>query len=312
MAFSFKSSDTSVEDGVVRIAVDQIDTALDEIRNPALSAAERVHQIRKRCKKVRGVARLVRPGLDDYAEINRRFRDIARSVSDMRDNGALLEIFDGLIDSAETGIPQEAQAPVRDWLVAQCEGALQKDAESRLVHTERQLQEARAAVATWSLDEPGLKSAMAGMAKTYRRARRKFSELGRDGDTEAFHEWRKHVKYHWYHARLCKRIAPDIMGIRISQLDQFAKWLGEHHDLYALQMCLAEAPEVIASAPAFGRIQEAIERRRRALEIAALSAGEQLFADKPKTIARRWRNDWIDWRAEPVLDRAGDQTDTAT
>lgn len=64
MSFSFRRSDGSVEAAVRRIAVRQIDRALEQIEAPDLEQAARVHEARKRCKKLRGLIRLVRPVFD--------------------------------------------------------------------------------------------------------------------------------------------------------------------------------------------------------------------------------------------------------
>ena len=55
MAYSFKIDDDSLTTAVRRVALDQIDTALDEAADDDISEAERIHQLRKRCKKLRGL-----------------------------------------------------------------------------------------------------------------------------------------------------------------------------------------------------------------------------------------------------------------
>lgn len=300
MAYSFKASDQSVEDGMIRIAIDQIDTALEELGDASLTIAERAYQVRKRCKKIRGLARLVKPGFAEYSEANRRFREIARSLSDLRDDYAILESFDVLVAQCVDAFQQDGLTVVRAWLIGQCRQRAGAVGETRLTQSEADLHEARKAVGNWSLEEPGLKAAMAGMARTYRRARRNFAKLRPDADPGVFHEWRKHVKYHWYHARLCKRIAPDQMELRIVEIHRLARWLGEHHDLTVLRASLDRAPKAVAAAPAFATIQEVIERRRIALEVAALESGERLFAEKPRALARRWQVYWTNWREGDV------------
>jgi hypothetical protein len=59
MAYRFKHSDASVQDGLHRVALDQIDKAIDECANGKLELHEKAHQLRKRCKKLRGLSRLV-------------------------------------------------------------------------------------------------------------------------------------------------------------------------------------------------------------------------------------------------------------
>ena len=66
--------------------------------NRALPEPEKIHQIRKRCKKLRAVLRLVRPGLSEfYASENAFFRDAARVLSPLRDTQSVLDAYDGLM-----------------------------------------------------------------------------------------------------------------------------------------------------------------------------------------------------------------------
>ena len=70
MSYRFEPGE-KVERGVKRMAREQIDKALAEIDSDELDVHERVHQVRKRCKKLRAIARLVRPALgSQYAGIN--------------------------------------------------------------------------------------------------------------------------------------------------------------------------------------------------------------------------------------------------
>ena len=78
MAYRFSVTDRSVQAGVRRIACEQIDKAIAEIENTELPLDETIFQIRKRCKKIRGLLRLVRPSFDGYARENAIFRDAAR------------------------------------------------------------------------------------------------------------------------------------------------------------------------------------------------------------------------------------------
>ncbi len=85
MAYRIKKGDKSVQAGLRRIADEQIGRALGEIDDDDLDFAEKVHQVRKRCKKLRGLIRLVRPAFDDYSAENGAFRDAAQMLSGVRD-----------------------------------------------------------------------------------------------------------------------------------------------------------------------------------------------------------------------------------
>ena len=69
MAYTFKRG-KSVQKNVRHIAESQVDKAIAEIDDSDLSMSDTVHQIRKRCKKLRGLIRLVRPRFGAYAAEN--------------------------------------------------------------------------------------------------------------------------------------------------------------------------------------------------------------------------------------------------
>ena len=80
MRYCFKRRER-VAKGVERIARDQLDRALRELRGKSSDAA--IHRARKRLKVVRAVLRLVRPELTPavFDRENTAFRDIGRRLS---------------------------------------------------------------------------------------------------------------------------------------------------------------------------------------------------------------------------------------
>lgn len=75
-----------------------------------------VHQVRKRCKKLRGLIRLVRPEFADYSAENAEFRDAARRLSPVPDARAILECYDRLIDHFGHQVQQDTLGAVRAQL----------------------------------------------------------------------------------------------------------------------------------------------------------------------------------------------------
>ncbi|HEX6986240.1 MAG TPA: CHAD domain-containing protein, partial [Planctomycetaceae bacterium] len=87
----------SVADGVARAAREEAEKALAAVTGGGRPADERIHDARTRCKKLRGLLRLVRPHLGDlYREENARLRDAARPLSAVRDAAVVLKAFDEL------------------------------------------------------------------------------------------------------------------------------------------------------------------------------------------------------------------------
>jgi hypothetical protein len=73
-----------------------------------------VHQVRKLCKKLRGLIRLVRPEFDNFQKEDEFFRDAARELSYVRDAQSII----GLIDRRRTEL-QTRTGPLGERLFAE-------------------------------------------------------------------------------------------------------------------------------------------------------------------------------------------------
>lgn len=290
MAYSFRTSDQSVETGLRRIAASQLEAGLDELRDDTLPRAEKVHAARKRCKKLRGLIRLVRPSFDGYSDENRVFRDAARSLSDVRDATASLEQVDELEDYFDAELKKAALKPLREALEKRRAAIDDDEVEEKLADMRLVFREALDRSETWSLEETGADAFMGGAAKTYGRARKAMKTARKSGDPADMHEWRKRVKYHWYHARLVKRLWPPVLGAYVDEADALSDDLGEHHDLHVLG---ERAKAVLGETSETAELLVGLAAARQAqLEEACFLRGEKLFAEKPDTLARRWGEWW--------------------
>src|SRR5207249_11002344 len=107
-------ADESVEDGIKRIVSKEIAQAIKEIDNPRLKRSEAIHEVRKHCKKIRSVLRLVRCQFEKtYQFENAWFRDTAKGLAELRDAEAIIETYDGLLDNFSDQMDRRAFAPMR-------------------------------------------------------------------------------------------------------------------------------------------------------------------------------------------------------
>jgi len=70
MGYKIKRKE-SIRNAVRRVADEQIGKGIAELDDDALPDPEKVHQLRKRCKKLRGLVRLVRPVAEDLYQLDR-------------------------------------------------------------------------------------------------------------------------------------------------------------------------------------------------------------------------------------------------
>ena len=112
------------------------------------------------------------------------------------------------------------------------------------------------------------------------------------------HEWRKHMKYHWYHARLLRGIWPATMQAHVEAASELADLLGDHHDLTVLRERLTKHPERYGGFDAARMVEKMAARREEQLAGKIFRRGALLLAERPKALARRWERYWQYSRGE--------------
>ncbi len=297
MAYRLKRKKT-VKAGVVKIATSQIDTAIEEIDDEEIDRHEVVHQVRKRCKKLRGLIRLIRPSFPDYQKENAFFRDAAGELSSARDAQSVIECFDDLVGYYKNRTDVARFEPIHRQLIDRRAERADKagELEDKLKTFRARMVEARDRVKTWKINDEGFDAVADGFMKTYQRGRKAFAKAYEKPSAENFHEWRKRVKYHWYHCRMLREIWPEMLKVHRTTADDLADLLGDDHDLAVLKETLEKESQRFGDGEDLERIVALIDDRRAELQFQAQFLGERLYAEKKKHIAGRFGSYWLSWR----------------
>jgi len=286
--------DESLADGMPRVVREQLDRAIGELSGDGTELSEAVHQVRKRCKKIRGLLRLFRGSFSaSYSEENAWFRDLARSLSAARDAEAMLESLDGLCNAFSDELREDAFGTVRHAMATR-RNEVQEDEElpQRVDETVARLEDARTRVLGWRLDDAGFAAVDKGFSRTYRRARKALDASYRDPTAERFHEWRKRVKYHWYHVRLLRDVWPGPMKVLAAETKQLADLLGDDHDLAVLRDTLLQEHDELGEQDEIDALVALASRRQEQLRAEAQTLGWRLFAEKPADYCNRLHASW--------------------
>ncbi|MFB6293886.1 MAG: CHAD domain-containing protein [Halonotius sp.] len=273
-------------DGKVQQGIDHIDDDIGQNKT--------VHEVRKRCKEVRAAARLVRPVLPNYSEVNAHYRDAARRISDIRDAHAAIETFDDHIQPAieDSRTLSEAQIEdIRTTLVTRRDDmAASQDVSHRLDDVREDLVAGRERISDLPIATDGYDAVAGGLRKSYKRARNRMAEAYDDPDFERFHEWRKRIKYHRYHSRLLRSIWIGPMKARRAELNTLSDVIGDENDLAEFAMMMND--EDLFDAETGQLIDRIIRGRRSALHREGRPLGERLFAETPEQLIDRFGQYW--------------------
>lgn len=296
MAYRIRHKDPDATASVRRIARQQIAAALRSIEHAQGDVGSAIHDVRKRCKKIRGLLRLVRPAFNDDRHENAAFREIAAALGQMRDAEVLIDTFDRVIET--TGADAAgALAPIRDQLhTRRHELARAQDPATLLLTARGALMAAQARVDDWQLSKKGFGAFHAGLESSYRRGRKAMRAACRSGDDEDFHAWRKRCKDHGYHLRLLQPVWPGPMRAQCICAGELGDVLGAHHDLAVLGARVRAMSGVDAAA-----IDACIERIRtlqRGHAQRAGSLGARLYALPHAALAKSWRRRYSAWQRD--------------
>lgn len=268
------------------IALDQLNEALSDLEVPDRDGRSIVHEARRRCKKLRGLLRLVRPVFPEFAQENAAIRDAAALLSHLRDAEVLHQTICDLVAWRRS----DALVRVEQTLAA----AHSPGAGDRLVEFRARLEAVRARVPAWTLEAGGCQAWLPGLRRTYRQARRRLRTARGSRDAHDFHEWRKANKYHAFHIDLLKRVAPDILGDDLRLLEQLSTDLGLHHDLAVLAATAVANPDRFGSPDDVATLHAVVTERLREVEDSAFHLGRQLTAEQPRALSDRFETYWRD------------------
>lgn len=279
----------SVQDGIRRVLSEQIERSLGELADTNLNGADTIHQVRKRCKKIRAALQLVRGALGNtYSKENAWYRDAARGISDVRDTEAMIETCGALakrfIDQVDIVIqPILSALETRKNMLMEDTNRIDKllqDFESAMVAGHKR-------VASLSIDGDSYGTALAGMCEMYSRARTAMDAAYDNPTPETFHEWRKRVKSHGYHMLLLSDTWPTVVRARQDETDKLGELLGDHHNLCVLRAWILNNRASFANKALISFIK-LVDKRTKQIERESKPLGRRLFAEKPKNLKRRF------------------------
>jgi len=287
--------DAGVGEELRRVAREQIERGIEEL-DGEMPVGEKAHQVRKRCKKVRALLRLYRPVLGKaYKKENRVFRDLGRKLAPIRDADSLLETYDELLDAYADEVDRSGLGPLRRRLTEHRQRVYEEVDTQQLVASAREtLEAALVRLERWVPKGDGYAAIRGGLKKSYKRGRARLEDLrsASEPDPELAHEWRKRVKYHWYHLRLVAGLWSELIRTRASETHRLSNYLGASHDLAELEEALRGEIGEQANEERTAVVTGLAEQERRGLLEKAVPLGRRVIAQRPGALVNQFRGLW--------------------
>ncbi|GMQ82039.1 MAG: CHAD domain-containing protein [Rhodothermia bacterium] len=291
MSYAFDPN-ISLRETVQQIAMEQLDEGLARIKAVESGPVEAVHDLRKRCKKMRALLRLVYPGRSDEVRMEKEwYRDTSVLLSDVRDAQITIEVFDQIVGS----VAYPDTMPIfRDFLVSRCRVVEKREGgiDGRLKKTKERFVSGRERVLKWQLDAVCSVFLQEGFFKAYRRVVKAMRRARADPTTENYHEWRKSAKNHWYHTRLLKPLWLEEMTPYKETVFRLTDHLGNERDLFTLSEALYEMTPQEDDRNASVWVQEQIKEKRAELRAKSIPIGEAISVWNPVPLLERVHVYW--------------------
>lgn len=298
MAYELQREE-SVQDGLRRVAIELIDTALRQAEHRPDGEDAAVHRGRRACKSLRALIRLVEPVFEDARAENACFRDAAQAMSGSRDRLVMWQTAEKLTATIAGSVGKRTRTrrvadAMRDEKQAADEAV--GGAQPRLESFAATMRDARERAERWTLEDHGFDAIRGGLGKRYKQGRHAMAEAREAGGGGAFHEWRKRAKDFDHHLRLLTPMWNGPLRATRKQASKLGDFLGDHHDLALLSDTLAAEPDRYGGELAVAPIREAAEAQQRGLEAEALRLGQRLYAERRKALLARFEAYWHAWR----------------
>jgi len=254
---------------------------------------EAIHDFRKNLKRVRSLYRLVAGEIPEFQDQeNTRLREVAQSLSAIRDAAALIETAAHLKARARNAEEKKAIGRIIEALKARRDHMAEAEAtiDQKLTKVPDHLKAAAAAVEDVHFNGGPQRHARLvakGWRKTALKAREAIAQCRNGGSAEAFHTLRKRAQdYRAYHAAL-RPLWPAAMDAKYEVTSSLVDLLGRIHDLDVLCELVEAEPRHFSNADDLAYLLDAIIFHQQEGRQAALERAEEVFADDPREEADR-------------------------
>ena len=275
-----------IEDQLAKIARRELREAAAALTTRDGTIESGVHESRKKVKKVRAVAALLKhAGAKLPRKDSKRLKAAGRALSRLRDSGAIVDTLDRVRRTYPKQLPEHTYGILRRALVAARNGQ-----EARAQHdgvlgdAEERLEKTRESIKEWTSPSIDVSRMIEIIADSYRRNRKAMKRARTLGLSATLHRWRKDVKTLWYQLRLVKPLTTGIAPL-IAALKQLQTELGDDHNLVVLAATLRACRDLRSSGAQIRQIDRLARRMRLPLRRRAFARGRRLYARKPKAFA---------------------------
>ena len=176
------------------------------------------------------------------------------------------------------------------------EAASMREDGALLANALKSLRGARKRIENWKLGRKPHKILRPGLQRIYGRGYRRMATAYDQPSPDNLHEWRKYVKYLWYHLQILTPIWPGSVGAYVEALDELGDTLGLDHDYAELKSLLYHLPDLFDTTDDMMALVYVLEGYRGQLQTNAWNLGARVYAEEPDAFVARHVAYWRAWQ----------------
>jgi CHAD domain-containing protein len=291
--------DESIPAGLRRLARKELKTASDELRSADVPSDDAIHEARKRLKKVRALLQVIEADRGQgLGKASHRLRSINRTLSQLRDADAMLEVLHKLRTRNLHLFDDRTFARVRRRLSAH-----KRDITETVEHDDawpevvKILQKVRRGSRGWRPTHRGFRSLGDGIQRSHERGRKAMKRARQTGQAEDYHEWRKEMKALMYELRLLEECSAGIKR-DVAVLNRAETWLGDEHNVAVLCTELSKNASICNGIVDLSRLRLTANRYQCDLRSKAIKSAATIYRRKSTAYVRAMKDAWKAWHEE--------------
>lgn len=278
-----------VQESFRTISSELVENAIAECRNENLTDHVKIHEARKKCKRVRALLRIVKPNVKSkYKTADLFFRNLSGTLSDERDNQVIIETLKFLHEKEHSPILKKEIESIISKLSTTVNS---KPTYPLVQNFEKEILLGNDILQSLKIKKSYFKSLRGGIKETYKLGRIGMKAVIKNPNINNYHEWRKQVKYHLYHLELLIDIWPSLILTNIEETHSLSEMLGKDHDLSLLKENIHNK-NITFTKKAYTKILSAITSEQKLLREKIKRLGLKIYAEKQDHLIKRLESYW--------------------
>jgi CHAD domain-containing protein len=254
--------------------------AAAQFPGPGEEAPERVHDVRKKLKEARAVARLFLHCIGEPARVT-----IVALAATRRQTGRARDLDVMALRLQRLAPPREVAEPLMAAIAREREAALRARRGLAARAPRARLNAIAKRLEGWDLSAVGGDEIVAAVARTYRQAQRRGRHAFESDEPAALHALRARVVDLRYQLALLACAWPEALNAQAEGLDELREALGDFNDLHVLAEFAAERGAL--QPPALSELADRMTAKQKKLRRRARAEFDRLFAETPSAFAAR-------------------------